>query len=245
MEKSLKKLINTMHRAINEYKMIEEGDCVGVGISGGKDSLMLLKCLCEYQKIRKEKFSIKAIAVDIFGNTNYDNIANLCQELNVEFCVEKTNIIDVVFNIRQEKNPCSLCANLRRGILNSKAKKLGCNKVALGHHADDFIQTFFISLTKENRLNSMFPKTYLSRQDITIIRPFLYVFEEQIKSKSQNLPVIENNCPANKHSQREEIKQIIENLNTQIPNFKKNILAAITQTQRYSMLDKCKQYFDL
>lgn len=245
MEKLYKKTINAMHRAIKEYKMIEDGDKIAVGISGGKDSLTLLCCLAYYKKHQKTNFDLVAIAVDVFGNTNFEKIDEFCKKLGVEFVVEKTDISKIVFDIRQEKNPCSLCANLRRGVLNSKAKKLGCNKVALGHHADDFIDTFFMSLINENRLSSFFPKTYLSKQELTVIRPLLYVWENEILSKSENLPVLQNCCPNNKKSEREKVKNFVNELDKKIPNFKKNTLSALTKTERYNLFDKCKKLFNL
>lgn len=240
MNKYLKKIVSTMHRAIKEYQMIEDGDKIAVGLSGGKDSLSLLACLAQYKKQVKYFFQIVAIAVDIFGDTDYSKIQDFCKQLNVEFFIVRSKIKEIVFDIRQEKNPCSLCANLRRGMLNSEAKKLGCNKVALGHHADDFIQTFFMSLTKENRLSTFWPLSYLSNTDLYVIRPFLYVWEDTIIEKSKNMPIIKSCCPANKNTQRESTKKLIEELDKKIPNFKKILLASLTETERYNLLDKCK-----
>lgn len=241
MNNNLKKIVSTMHRAIKEYNMIEDGDKIAVGISGGKDSLTLLACLSQYKKQVKYSFELIAIAIDIFGETDYSKIENFCKEIGVEFVVVRSRIKEIVFDIRKEKNPCSLCANLRRGMLNSKAKELGCNKVALGHHADDFIQTFFMSFSKENRLNSFWPLSYLSNTNLYVIRPLLYVWEDSIIEKSKFLPVIKSCCPANQKTERENVKKIIKKLNEKIPNFKKNLLASLTETERYNLLDKCKK----
>ena len=240
MIKTNKKMVSAMHRAIVEYNMLEENDKVAVGISGGKDSLTLLACLAQYKKQVKYHFELVAIAVDIFGDSDYSKIQAFCNELGVTLHIERTSINKIVFDVRQEKNPCSLCANLRRGVLNSVAERLGCNKVALGHHADDLVQTFFMSVAKENRLSTFWPKTYLSRKNIYLIRPMIYVWEKAIIENSQNLPIMQNPCPANKNTVREEMKAILEDLDTKIPNFKENLHSSLCHTERYSLLNKCK-----
>lgn len=240
MIKTNKKMVSAMHRAIMEYNMLEENDKVAVGISGGKDSLTLLACLAQYKKQVKYHFELVAVAVDIFGNSDYNKIQAFCNEIGVTLHIERTSINKIVFDVRQEKNPCSLCANLRRGVLNSVAESLGCNKVALGHHADDLVQTFFMSVAKENRLSTFWPKTYLSRKNIHLIRPMIYVWEKAIIENSQNLPIMQNPCPANKNTVREEMKAIIEELDTKIPNFKENLHSSLCHTERYSLLDKAK-----
>lgn len=241
MMKTSKKIVNAMHRAIMDYDMLSPGDKVCVGLSGGKDSLTLLASLWQYKKQVKFNFEIVAVAVDVFGDTNYSSLEAFCQDHEIDFVVERTNIKQIVFDERKEKNPCSLCANLRRGVLNSTAKKLGCNKVALGHHADDLIQTFFMSISQENRLSIFWPKAYLSRQDITVIRPLIYVWEKEILPLAENYPVIQNTCPANKHSNREKVKQTLENLEKEIPNFKLSLHRSLCAVERYNLLDKCKR----
>ena len=241
MVNNIKKIVSKSHKAITEYNMIIQGDKIAVGLSGGKDSLMLLKALAIYKTKQKYNFDLIAIFIDIFGNIDYSKIENFCCELNIPFYAVKSNIKEIVFDIRKEKNPCSLCANLRRGILNSKAKELGCNKIALGHHADDFIQTFFMSMTKENRLNCFWPLSYLSRLDLYVIRPFLYVWENEIISQCEDLPIIVSNCPANKKTERENTKNILNNLNKEIPNFKEKILESLCKTERYNLFDKSKK----
>ena len=233
-----KKMVSAMHRAIKEYSMLGEGDKVAVGISGGKDSLTLLLCLAQYRKQVKFDFQIVAIAVDVFGNTDFSQIEDFCASLGVEFFVERTSIKEIVFDIRKEKNPCSLCANLRRGVLNSKAKALGCNKIALGHHADDFIETFFMCIKSENRLSTFWPKTYLSRLDLWVIRPFLYIWENDITAQCEGLPIVKSCCPANEKTEREKVKGILLNLNQQLPNFKRNLHASLCRVERYNLFDK-------
>ena len=241
MRAKITKIIGAMHRGITEFKMINSGDKIAVGVSGGKDSLMLLTALAQYQKQSKIKFEIIAIAVDLFNGTDFSKIEDYSKTLNIEFYVIKTNIQQVVFEIKKEENPCSLCSKMRKGALYEQAKKLGCNKVALGHHADDFLQTFFISFSKENRLSTLAPIMYLSKTNLHVIRPFIYVWENAIIEKSSHLPIIENTCPANKKTERENMKNIINNLNFQIPNFKKNLFEALTKTERYNLLDKYKK----
>ena len=240
MMKTSKKIVNAMHRAIKDYDMLTDGDKVCVGLSGGKDSFALLASLWQYQKQTKFNFEIIGVAVDVFGDTDYSKLYAYCQQNGIEFFAERTKIKEIVFDERKEKNPCSLCANLRRGVLNSTAKKLGCNKVALGHHADDLIQTFFMSISQENRLSTFWPKAYLDRQDITVIRPMIYVWEKEILPLAENYPIIINNCPANKHSNREKVKQTLENLENQIPNFKLSLHRSLCAIERYNLLDKSK-----
>lgn len=235
MKIPLKNIMSSMHKLIKDYNLIQDGDHIAVGVSGGKDSLTLLATLAQYGLHSKNKFKISAIAVDIFGNTDYTKIEDFCKSLGVDFFVEKTSIKAIVFDTRHEQNPCSLCANLRRGVLNSKAQKLGCNKVALGHHADDMLETFFMSISKENRLNTIKPISYLSKTNLFVIRPLLYVFEKQILAITKYLPIIENNCPANKHTNRETAKKIVEDLDKKIPNFKKNLHSALINPSRNSL----------
>lgn len=241
--KNIRKIISKMHKAIDEYKMINDNDKIAVGLSGGKDSLTLLTALANYQKFIKNNFKLIAIAIDINGKNDYSKIEEYCRQLNVELYIVRSNIQEIIFDIRKEKNPCSLCANLRRGTLNSKAKELGCNKIALGHHMEDFLQTFFMSAINENRLSCFWPLSYLSKIDLYVIRPFLYVSEKEIKDFSINLPIIENLCPANKKTNREKIKLLLNDINKKIPNFKNNFFQAITKTERYNLLDKSKKTY--
>lgn len=235
----MQKILSVMRKACENYNLIEDGDKIAVGLSGGKDSLALLTALKRYQSFIDKKFDLIAIAIDLSGGKNdYSAIKAYCDEINVELHIIPSNVFEVVFDIRKEKNPCSLCANLRRGLLNSHAKELGCNKVALGHHKDDLIETFLMSLFFEGRLSTFKPKTYLSRVDITVIRPLIYCDESEIIKISNNFPILYNNCPANKHTERENAKNILKNLDQIYPNAKEKIFNAIINPQRYNLFDK-------
>lgn len=235
----MQKILSVMRKACENYNLIEDGDKIAVGLSGGKDSLALLTALKRYQSFIDKKFDLIAIAIDLSGGKNdYSAIKVYCDEINVEHHIIPSNVFEVVFDIRKEKNPCSLCANLRRGLLNSHAKELGCNKVALGHHKDDLIETFLMSLFFEGRLSTFKPKTYLSRVDITVIRPLIYCDESEIIKISNNFPILYNNCPANKHTERENAKNILKNLDQIYPNAKEKIFNAIINPQRYNLFDK-------
>lgn len=235
----MKKIISAINNAIKKYSMIDDGDKIAVGLSGGKDSLVLLSALSQYQKHAKKKFSLIAITIDqTNGKTDFSPLKDFCKDLGVEYHIENSEIFDVVFEIRKEKNPCSLCAKMRRGILNSTAKKLGCNKVALAHHSDDLIETFFLSLFYEARLSTFLPVTYLSNTNITAIRPLIFATEESIKNASINMPIIKNICPVNHKTKREEIKLFLSNLEEKNPKIKEQILNAIISPERYNLFDK-------
>ena len=235
----MQKILSVMRKACENYNLIEDGDKIAVGLSGGKDSLALLTALKRYQSFIDKKFELIAIAIDLSGGKNdYSAIKAYCDEINVELHIIPSNVFEVVFDIRKEKNPCSLCANLRIGLLNSHAKELGCNKVALGHHKDDLIETFLMSLFFEGRLSTFKPKTYLSRVDITVIRPLIYCDESEIIKISNNFPILYNNCLANKHTERENAKNILKNLDQIYPNAKEKIFNAIINPQRYNLFDK-------
>ncbi len=235
----MQKILGKMRKLCEEYELIEDGDKIAVGVSGGKDSLLLLSAMKRYQLFAPQKFELIAISIDLSnGEMDFSEVENFCNKIDVPFYIEKTNVFEVVFDIRKEKNPCSLCANLRRGHLNSKAKELGCNKVALGHHCDDLIETFLMSLFFEGRLYAFEPKSYLSRTDIYAIRPFLYVEEDDVKRLSKDLPIVKNACPANHQTQREEAKEILKILDTKYSGAKEKLLNAITSPNRYSLWKK-------
>lgn len=235
----MQKILSAMRKACQVYNLIEDNDKIAVGLSGGKDSLALLTALKRFQSFSNKKFELLAIAIDLSGGkNNYNDISSYCKKIDVEFYVIPSNVFEIVFDIRKEKNPCSLCANLRRGLLNSHAKKLGCNKVALGHHKDDLIETFLLSLFFEGRMSTFKPKTYLSRIDITVIRPLIFCDESEIIKISENYPVLTNNCPANKHTQRENAKELLKNLDKIYPNSKEKIFNAIIHAERYNLFDK-------
>ncbi len=235
----MQKILSILQKACEEYSLIENNDNIAVGISGGKDSLVLLLALKNYQRFCKKNFSLQAITVDLSnGKNNYNEIKDFCEKIDVPLTIIPSNVFEIVFDIRKEKNPCSLCANLRRGILNNTAKKLGCNKVALGHHKDDLIETFIMSLFFEGRLSTFKPKSYLSNTELFLIRPLIYCDEKEIERISKNLPILKNTCPVDKKTERQKAKNILTNLNQIYPNCKEKIFNAIIHKERYNLFDK-------
>lgn len=243
MEKysSFKKIMSQMRQCINHYNLIEKGDKIAVGLSGGKDSMCLLKLLSEYQKYSETDFSLCAITIDLFGKgSNLEKVEQFCKEINVPYHIVKSNIYEIIFEERKEKSPCSLCSKMRRGALNTKAIELGCNKIALGHHADDLIETFFLSMFYEGRLSTFAPMSYMDRTKISLIRPLLFCEEKNVSAVVRNLdlPVFKNCCPANHETQREYIKNLIKSIQKDIPFSKKLMLTAIINPDRYNLFDK-------
>lgn len=235
----MQKILSVLRKACEEYNLIEDGDKIAVGISGGKDSLTLLAALKRYQSFCGKNFDLIAIAVDLSGGKcDYSKIEKFCKDIDVQLHTIPSNVFEIVFDVRKEKNPCSLCANMRRGLLNSAAKELGCNKVALGHHKDDLIETFILSLFFEGRLSTFKPKTYLSRVQLTVIRPLIYCEEQEIIKASKDYPILYNPCPANKHTERENAKKLLESLNAIYPDCKEKIFNAIIHPERYNLYDK-------
>ncbi len=175
----MKKVLGLMRRCIQDFDMIQNGDKIGVGLSGGKDSMLLLYALKTYQGFSPEKFELEAFTVDLgFEGFDYNGIRDYCNSLDIPFNLKKTNIKDVVFDIRGEKNPCSLCANMRRGAINNAIKEKGFNKLALAHHSDDAIETLFLAMFYEGRIKTLPPKSFLTRKEIYVIRPFLFLLED-------------------------------------------------------------------
>jgi len=219
--------------------MIKDGDKVAVGLSGGKDSLTLLTALSEFRKFSPQKFEIAAVTVDLGfrKNTSFKPLINYCKKLGVPLHVIKSDIYSIVFKIRKEKNPCSLCSKLRRGILNSWLKNNGFNKLALGHHGDDLVETMLLSLFFEGRLSTFAPVSHMSNSGITLIRPMIYVFEKDIKNIAAklDLPVMNNPCPANGGTQREKMKNLIDNICIDIPIAKDRMLSALTHPERNNL----------
>lgn len=226
----LQQLLSYTRKAVDDYQMIQAGDKIAVGISGGKDSLALLYALAHLRIFYPNSFEIIAITVDLgWGNFQLDEIKKLCDKLNVEYVTVKTDIADIVFEQRKETNPCSLCAKMRKGALNEKIKELGCNKVAYGHHKDDVVETLLLSMIFEGRLHCFAPVTYLDRMDLTVIRPLLYVNEADIigfKNKME-LPVAKSPCPMDGYTKREYAKDLVKQLNQDHPGAKERIFRAI------------------
>lgn len=234
----MRRILSYLRRAVDDYKMIQEGDKIAVGLSGGKDSILTMLALANLRRFYPNKFELIAITLDI-GLDDFDTalLQKLCEENNVEYHVEKTHIKEIVFDIRKEKNPCSLCANLRRGILYDTAKKMGCNKVALGHHMDDVMETLFMSLIYEGRIHTFAPVTYLSRKDIHIIRPMVYVPEKEVKRymKQNEISVVKSTCPADGETKREYIKDLIYKLNKENHKVRESIFGAITRMPEWEI----------
>lgn len=230
----MKKLVSLTRRAIEDYDMIEDGDKIAVGVSGGKDSLALLCALAELSRYYPKKFEVKALTLDMGYKSDYSKIQELCDKLGVEYSIKYTNIKEVVFDIRKETNPCSLCAKMRRGALNDFAIEKGCRKIALGHHNDDALETFFLSLMHEGRIHCFSPVTYLDRTDLYQIRPMIYVRERDIRGVARNydLPVVKTQCPADGSTQREYMKDLIKRLEKEThPGLRKRLFTAIQNSE--------------
>ena len=238
----MQKVLSSMRKAVEKYSLIENGDKIAVGVSGGKDSLVMLKALKDFQKFGLFDFEIIAVNIDIYNSKeDYSGLKKFCEDLNVELHIEQTDIQNIVFNLRKEKNPCSLCAKMRRGALNSVCNKLGCNKLALAHHLQDVTTTFFLSLFYEGRLSTMLPKSYMSNTNITLIRPLYLTEESKIINASKNMPILKSKCPADQDSKRKDMKELISKLHKEIPDSKKRIEHAILSDESYNLLDKMKK----
>lgn len=227
---NLQKVMSFVRRAIDDYNMIEDGDKIAVGISGGKDSLVMLYALNGLKRFYPKKFEIHAVTVDLgFDNLNLDKIKQLCEELNVEYTIVKTDIAKIIFEDRKESNPCSLCAKMRKGALNDAIKSCGCNKVAYAHHKDDVVETMLMSLIFEGRFHTFSPITYLDRMDIHVIRPLMYMNEADVIGfvNKYDVPVVKSPCPADGNTKREYIKQLLRKLNQENPGVKERMFTAI------------------
>ena len=210
----MRKILSRTRAAVDDYKMIQDGDKIAVGVSGGKDSVMLLKALCDLKRFYPANFEIVAITLDMrFDNQDGDfsPIQKLCDEYNIEYVIQKTDLYEIIFNIRKEECPCSLCARMRRGILHDTAKQLGCNKIALGHHLDDAVETFMMSLMHEGRIGCFSPVTVYDDTGISVIRPMIYTKERDIKSfiKANSIQIIKSPCPENHNTEREKMKDFL------------------------------------
>jgi len=225
----MQKLIGLVRRCVEDYQMIEDGDAIGVGVSGGKDSLALLVFLAQLRKYNPNAFRLEAITVDMGLGMDYSGIEQLCKQMDVPFTLVKTEIGPIIFDHRKEKNPCSMCAKMRRGALNQALLDRGLNKLALGHHYDDAVETFMMSLIYEGRISCFQPVTDLDRTGIIQIRPMLYIHEKTIDSfvSRQALPVLTNRCPVDKQTKREEIKQLVYQLSATYPDLKERIFGAM------------------
>lgn len=227
------KLLSYVRRAVDDYHMIETGDRIAIGISGGKDSLCLLLALHSLQRFYPKKFEIEAITVSLgLPGASYKDIQTLCQQIGVPYTVVNTDIGQIIFEERKEKNPCSLCSKMRKGALHDAADKLGCNKVALGHNKDDVIETFFMSLFFEGRLHCFSPVSFLDRKKIYSIRPLMYVPESEAKSYIQKsgISIVKNPCLADGNTKRQEIKELIASLSPNYNHLEEKVFGAIQRS---------------
>lgn len=228
----MQKILSHMRKAIEEYHMIEEGDKIAVCLSGGKDSITLLHGLKALQHFYPKSFELLAISIDPgFDFFDTSLLKQICDDVNVPLLVEKSNAKEIVFDIRQEKNPCSLCANLRRGVINSVAIREGCNKIALGHNQDDVLETFLLNLFYTGNISTFAPVSYMDRSQITLIRPLIYTPEKEARRfvRKNNLTVMPKVCPMDGVSKREEMKQFIFDWTKKIPMIRANLFGAIVR----------------
>ena len=226
-----KRILSFTRRAVDDYGMIRPGDKIAVGVSAGKDSLTLLFALAALRRFYPVPFELIAITVDMgfVGGTDFSPVRRFCEQLDVPYHIVPTEIYKIIFEVRKESNPCSLCAKMRRGALNNAAKELGCTTVALGHHFDDAVDTFMLNLFFEGRIGCFQPVTYLSRQDLYVIRPMLYMPEKDIRyfAAHNELPVVKSGCPANGNTEREEMKQLLTSLDRKYPGLRYRIFGAM------------------
>lgn len=229
----LQKLLSYVRRAVEDYHMIQAGDRIAVGVSGGKDSLCLLLALKHLQRFYPQPFELEAITVSLgLPGAVYDDIRAFCAEIGVQYTLVETDIGQIIFEERKEKNPCSLCAKMRKGALNDAAERLGCNKVALGHNKDDVVETFFMSLFYEGRLNCFAPVSYLDRKKLYSIRPLIYVPEQECRSfiRNSGIQIVKNPCLADGNTKRQETKELLEALAPQYNHLQEKVFGAIQRS---------------
>lgn len=231
----MKKLLSLTRAAVDKYNMIEAGDKIAVGVSGGKDSLALLYALAKLRDFYPKPFSLVAITLDYQFNgvaEDYTEIEALCKELKVKYIVRRTNLWEVIFETRKEKNPCSLCAKMRRGLLHDTAVANGCNKVALGHHLDDAAETFLMNLLNGGKIGCFSPVSYLSKKKLYLIRPLIFAYEKDVAAAARraNLPVVKSRCPMDKVSNRQNMKELLKSLEKDYPAVRKKIVGALERS---------------
>lgn len=236
----MKKILGALRRADERFGLIQNGDRIAVGLSGGKDSMLLLHALTLYRLFSKKEYSLEAVCIDLgFGNYDTDRMASWCGKEHVPFHLVPTRIGEIVFDIRKEKNPCSLCAKLRKGALYRRARELGCTHAAFGHHMDDVLETFLMNLMFAGHMATFSPKAYLTRSRITLIRPFILLREWDIKGavRRQNIPVAKNPCPQDEHTNRQDLKDFLKTLDGVYPHASTRIATAISNTNTYDLWD--------
>ena len=236
----LQKVLSYLRRCDSDFNLIESGDRVAVGLSGGKDSLTLLYALAAYRRFCSHPFELCAVSIDPGSGCDFSPMEKLCDSLDVPYYIEKTDIAPVVFDVRKEKNPCSLCAKMRRGALDNKLNELGYNVLALGHNADDLVETFLLGMIFEGRLTTLQPKSMMERAGIKLIRPLIYVREKETEAfvRENNIPIVVNPCPANGFTYREKMKELIEYMNGIAPIAFDRIHAALVNPDRNNLIKK-------
>ncbi len=237
----MKRMLSAMRLADRDFGLIEDGDHIAVAVSGGKDSMTLLLSMFRYRQYTRKEYDISCINVDL-GFPGFDNrpIAEFCAKFDIPFITDRAEAYSWIFGGEPKKHPCSHCANMRRGIVNSLARGHGCNKVALGHHRDDVIETFFLCLFQEARMKTLQPISHLARSGVTIIRPFLYALESDIISvaKKFDLPVIPSGCPVDGKTRREDMNDMIRDIERTAPRARDFIMRALTKPEKYDLWDK-------
>ena len=225
----MQKLMGLVRRCVDDYDMIAQGDRIAVGVSGGKDSLVLLELLAGLRKFHPKEFTVEALTIDMGLGMDYSGVQAMCDRLEVPYHIIKTEIAPIIFDYRKEKNPCSMCSKMRRGALNQALLDLGMNKLALGHHFDDAVETFVMSLLFEGRISCFQPVTNLDRTGVIQIRPMLYIHERTVDNFAtrMNLPVVRNRCPVDKQTKREEVKQLIFDLSATYPDLRERVFGAM------------------
>ena len=236
----MKKTLGCIRKADTDFNLIEDGDRIAIGVSGGKDSLLLLHALSLYRKFTHKKFTITAVTVTM-GLEPFDLsvISSLCEQLEIPYVIKETQIGEIIFDYRKEKNPCALCSKMRRAVLAKTCQDLECNKLALGHHREDVLETLLMSLLYEGRFHTFHPKTLMSRTGITVIRPLVYLPESHVKHmlKTLSLPVVSSPCPANGETKREEMKELLRKLRALYPDASERLLHALQQ-DHYDLWEK-------
>ncbi len=226
----MNRILSLTRRCVEDYNMIKPGDRIAVGISGGKDSLTLLASLAKLQEFYPVPFTVEAITLDLgVPGMDFSPVGEFCKKLGVPYTILPTEIYHVIFEVRKEKNPCSMCAKMRRGSLNNAILDMGIRKIALGHHYDDAVETFFLSLFYEGRISCFQPVTYLDRTDVTQIRPLLYCGESLIRHTAERLdfPVVTNLCPADGYTKRQEMKELVAELELRYPGLKERVFGGM------------------
>lgn len=229
----MQQTMSRIRRAIDDYNMINDGEKIAVALSGGKDSALMLAAMASLARFHPKKFTVCAVYVDLgFGNIDIDEMRRFCESYGVELGIKHTEISKIIFEYRNESNPCALCAKMRRGVIHDLALEMGAKKIALGHHMDDAVETFLMNLTYESRIGCFQPVTYLSRKDVYVIRPLIYLNEREIKGAVNRLdiPVMKNPCPADGNTKREQTKELIKKLSEEYPNIKKSIFSAMQRS---------------